>query len=221
VAGAAATIDHILDERKNPYPTPMLYISFHAFLDSKGVDCIAWSDIAAGRFDGEINAWAGELHLLGGRQTYLVFHHEMENEEGAPPEGSGTPEDFIAAYWYFRRRIEVVNGVPNLVWVITFMHDTFAPYLKHGGPDRWWPAGSPYGDVADDHLVGVDVYNRNCATTGSGGLSPNWWTRWWDAGSSPLPHTASRSGSSAGSSSASAAAWNRTSAATEPFRRGR
>jgi hypothetical protein len=155
------TIDHILDPRRNPYPPPMLYISFHAFLDSKGTDCIGWSDIAAGRYDDDIDDWAGQLHLLGGRQTYLVFHHEMENEEGSPPDGSGTPEDFIAAYWYFRRRIEVVNGVPNLVWVITYMHDTFAPYLKHGGPDRWWPAGSPYGDVADDHLVGVDVYNRN------------------------------------------------------------
>jgi hypothetical protein len=46
------------------------------------------------------------------------------------------------------------------VWVITYM-PTFARLLKHGGPDRWWPAGSPYGDVPGDHLVGVDVYNRN------------------------------------------------------------
>ena len=80
---------------------------------------------------------------------------------GRTPPGSGSPEDFIAAYWYFRRRIEVVGGVPNLVWVITYMHNTFAPYLKHGGPDRWWPARSPYADVPDDHLVGVDIYNRN------------------------------------------------------------
>jgi hypothetical protein len=156
-----STIDHILDPRKNPYPPPMLYISFHAFLDSKGRKCIAWSDIASGVYDTQIDTWAAQLLTLEGRQTYVVFHHEMENEEGTPPDGSGSPEDFIAAYWYFRRRVEVVGGVPNLVWVITYMHDTFAPYLKHGGPDRWWPAGSPYGDVPDDHLVGVDVYNRN------------------------------------------------------------
>jgi hypothetical protein len=55
----------------------------------------------------------------------------------------------------------VVNGVPNLTWVITFMHNTFAPYLKHGGPQRWWPSGSPFPDVPDDHLMGVDIYNRN------------------------------------------------------------
>jgi hypothetical protein len=155
-----STIDHILDPRKNPYPPPMLYLSFHAFLDSKGRNCLAWADIAAGLHDAEIDSWAAELLQLQGRQTYVAFHHEMENEEGTPPHGSGTPEEFIAAYWYFRRRIEVVNSVPNLVWVITYMRDTFAPPLKHGGPDRWWPAGSPYPDVPDDHLVGVDLYNR-------------------------------------------------------------
>jgi len=41
------------------------------------------------------------------------------------------------------------------------MHNTFAPSLKHGGPDRWWPATSPYPDVPNHHLVGVDIYNRN------------------------------------------------------------
>jgi hypothetical protein len=155
------TIDHILDPEKNPAPPPLLYLSFHAFLDSKGRNCISWADIASGVYDADIDAWAAELVQLGGRPTYVAFHHEMENEEGVPPHGSGGPEDFVAAYWYFRRRLEVVGGVQNLIWVITFMHNTFAPYLKHGGPDRWWPATSPYADVPADHLVGVDIYNRN------------------------------------------------------------
>jgi hypothetical protein len=156
-----STIDHILDPDKNPAAPPLLYLSFHAFLDSKGRNCISWADIAAGRHDAVIDAWAGELLQLQARPTYIAFHHEMENEEGNPPHGSGTPEEFIAAYWHFRRRIEVIGGVPNLTWVVTFMHNTFAPYLKHGGPDRWWPAESPYPDVASDHLVGADIYNRN------------------------------------------------------------
>jgi hypothetical protein len=155
------TIDHILDPDKNPFPPPLLYLSFHAFLDSKGRNCIAWSDIASGVYDDDIDAWAAELNLLQGRPTYVAFHHEMENEEGNPPHGSGSPEEFIAAYWYFRRRLEVVGGVQGLIWVITYMHNTFAPYLKHGGPDRWWPSGSPFPEVPDDHLVGVDLYNRN------------------------------------------------------------
>src|SRR5262249_4492252 len=73
----------------------------------------------------------------------------------------GSPTDFMAAYWYFRRRMAVVNAVPNLTWVITYMRNTFAPSLKHGGPVRWWPASSPYADVPNDHLMGVDIYNRN------------------------------------------------------------
>jgi hypothetical protein len=175
----------------------MLYISFHAFLDSKGTDCIGWSDIAAGRYDDDIDDWAGQLHLLGGRQTYLVFHHEMENEEGSPPDGSGTPEEFIAAYWYFRRRIEVVNGVPNLVWVITYMHDTFAPYLKHGGRTAGGPPGPHTGTWPMTIWWGSTSTTAICVTTGSGGPSPNSWTPWWDPGSNRSPRTASRSGRSA------------------------
>jgi hypothetical protein len=150
----------ILDPNKNPYPPPTLYVSFHAFLDSKGNNCLSWRDIANGVYDADIDSWSAEL-LQMGKPTYVVFHHEMENEEGAPPNGCGSPADFMAAYWYFRRRMAVVNGVPNLTWVITFMHNTFAPYLKHGGPQRWWPSGSPFPDVPDDHLMGVDIYNRN------------------------------------------------------------
>jgi TAT (twin-arginine translocation) pathway signal sequence len=154
------TTTKILDPNQNPYPPPRLYVSFHAFLDSKGNNCIPWAGIAAGHYDAEIDSWSDELLQIG-KPAYISFNHEMENEEGTPPNGCGTPADFIAAYWYFRRRMAVVNGVPNLTWVITYMHNTFAPYLKHGGPDRWWPATSPYEDVPNDHLVGVDIYNRN------------------------------------------------------------
>jgi hypothetical protein len=154
------TTSQILDPDQNPYTPPKLYVSFHAFLDSKGNNCLAWSDIANGQYDAEIDAWSAELLQIG-KPAYISFNHEMENEEGAPPFGCGSADDFIAAYWYFRRRMAVVNGVPDLTWVITYMRNTFAPSLKHGGPERWWPATSPYGDVPNDHLMGVDIYNRN------------------------------------------------------------
>jgi hypothetical protein len=159
-----STIRNIYDPQKNPRTPPQLYVSFHAFLDSKGNDCVPWVDIARGEQDAVIDSWASELKQLqqmGRTHHYVCFHHEMENEKGLPPEGSGTPLQFQKAYWYFRRRIEVVNGVSDLTWVVTYMHNTFAPYLKHGGPDKWWPATSPYADVPNDHLVGVDIYNRN------------------------------------------------------------
>ena len=99
----------------------------------------AWSDIASGLYDDDIDAWAAELDLLQGRPYLRTFHHEMENEEGGPRTDPGTPEEFVAAYWYFRRRLEVGGRrSQGLTWVITYMHNTFAPYLKHGGPG---PAG--------------------------------------------------------------------------------
>jgi hypothetical protein len=154
------TTTQILDPNQNPYTPPTLYISFHAFLDSKGNNCLSWNDIANGVYDAEIDSWSDELLQIG-KPAYVCFNHEMENEEGAPPFGCGSPTDFMAAYWYFRRRMAVVNAVPNLTWVITYMRNTFAPSLKHGGPYRWWPATSPYPDVLSDHLMGVDIYNRN------------------------------------------------------------
>lgn len=145
---------------------PELYLSFHAFFDSKGNNCIAWSDIAAGKYDSAIDSWANELktnNRLRGRHTYLCFNHEMENELGTPPTGCGTATDFRNAYWYFRGRMENTNNVPAvtpLTWVITFMGNTFRG--KHVNPDTWWPLTSDpgYSGVPDDALVGVDLYNR-------------------------------------------------------------
>jgi hypothetical protein len=154
------TTSAILDPHQNPYTPPTLYVSFHAFLDSKGNNCLSWRDIANGVYDADIDNWSAELLQIG-KPAYVCFNHEMENEEGVPPYGCGSPADFMAAYWYFRRRMAVVNAVPNLTWVITYMRNTFAPSLKHGGPARWWPATSPYADVLADHLMGVDIYNRN------------------------------------------------------------
>jgi len=146
---------------------PNLYLSFHPFIGTKGTSgCLGWRDIANGLFDGQIDSWAQELAKLG--PTYVAFNHEMENEEGTPPPtgqtngtACGTPADFKDAYWHFRARMEVHNGLTNLTWVNTFMGNTFRG--KHGGPDRWWPTALDpgyTGVVPNNHLVGVDVYNR-------------------------------------------------------------
>jgi len=174
-----STINGILNPLKNPYqPAPEFYLSFHAFTDKKGTKCISWSEIAAGGcYDGEIDSWTGELDELLSQTTghaYVAFHHEMENEAGPAPVGCGvigdncgSADDFKAAYWYFRNRVQnglaTLNGWPTsaITWAITYMGDTFRK--KHGGPDRWWPsaADSSYiPGVPDDHLVGVDLYNR-------------------------------------------------------------
>jgi hypothetical protein len=134
---------------------PRFYFTVHAFYDSKGNNPIPWSEIAAGQHDAVIDAYAAELKTITAKTpVYMCFHHEMENEEGK----CGTPDEFQAAYWHFRNRIENVKGVTKLTWVITYMGNTFRG--KHGGPRRWWPANPPAGLLADQ-LMGVDVYNRN------------------------------------------------------------
>ena len=145
------TITHLLERT----PPPRLYLSVHAFYDSKAHNTIQWADIAAGVYDAQIDSWGAELLTVTAETpVYMCFHHEPENEEGK----CGTPTDYQNAYWYFRNRIEVTNGVPNLTWVMTYMGNTFRG--KHGGPDRWWPGVSQFG-LPVDQLMGVDLYNRN------------------------------------------------------------
>jgi len=175
-----STINGILNPDKNNYqPPPEFYLSFHAFTDKKGTKCISWSQIAQGGcYDGAIDSWAVELDELLSRSptghAYVAFHHEMENEAGPPPASCGdigpncgSSDDYRAAYWYFRARMQdqlaSLGGWPPeaITWVVTYMGNTFRG--MHGGPDNWWPSAadpSYISGVPDDHLVGVDLYNR-------------------------------------------------------------
>jgi len=137
--------------RKTP---PRLYISVHAFYQSKGRSDVQWADIAAGKYNAQIDSWSTELKTVTATTpVYMCFHHEMENELGK----CGTTADFQNAYWFFRNRVAVVNKVPNLTWVVTYMGNTFRG--KHGGPGVWWPGKSQFG-LPVDQLMGVDLYNR-------------------------------------------------------------
>ena len=147
-----STVDGLLQRT----PPPKLYVSIHAFYQSKGRQTVAWADIAAGKYDAQIDSWAAELLTITPIvPVYMCFHHEMENELNK----CGSAADFQQAYWYFRNRIEIVRSVPNLKWVITYMGNTVRG--KHGGPEVWWPYTSPYPKISPDHLMGIDLYNRN------------------------------------------------------------
>jgi hypothetical protein len=135
-------------------PPPRLYLSFQAFLDSQGHNVIHWADIANGLYDDVIDSWSAELmQVVAVTHAYAAFHREPEQSVGS----CGSPTDFQNAYWYFRNRVEVVNAVPKLTWVVTLKDDTF--HGKHGGPNTWWPASSQFG-LPVDQLVGVDLFNR-------------------------------------------------------------
>jgi len=144
------TITQLL-ERTTP---PRLYLAFQAFLDSNGHNAIHWGDIANGLYNDVIDSWSAELtQVAAATHTYIAFHREPEQSVGS----CGSPTDFQNAYWYFRNRVEVVNAVPRLTWVVTLKDDTY--HGKHGGTDTWWPGSSQYGLPANQ-LVGVDLFNR-------------------------------------------------------------
>jgi hypothetical protein len=156
------TIVNLLNRR----PPPRLYLSVQASFAGAGHNPIRWADIAAGLYNAEIDSWAAELvTITAATRVYLCFHHEPEKQEGK----CGSPADFQNAYWYFRDRIEVVNGVANLTWVATFLDVTFRG--GHGGPDVWWPGASQFG-LPVDQLLGVDIFNRGLCH------SKEW--RWFD-----------------------------------------
>jgi len=147
-----ATVNGLLQRT----PPPKLYVSVHAFYQSKGRQTIQWADIAAGKYDTQIDSYADELHgITPITPVYMCFHHEMENELNK----CGTAADFKRAYWYFRNRVEIIHDVPNLTWVVTYMGNTVRG--MHGGPAIWWPTTSPYPNVGPDQLMGIDLYNRN------------------------------------------------------------
>jgi hypothetical protein len=126
------------------------YRSFHAWSGTQGgtVSFIPWADIAAGRYDAWLTKQADSLRAWN-RPMYICFHHEPENDGGAPPNGCGSGADYRAAFAHVR---QVFGSNPNLTWVCTLMRPTF--WGRFGGPSNWLPKAWSY-----DYL-GIDAYNR-------------------------------------------------------------
>src|SRR6185295_15488557 len=59
----------------------------HAF-EGDGTS-IQWADIANHKYDDHIRAWAQELKDTGYLPSYLVFHHEPEDDITGTPAGQG------------------------------------------------------------------------------------------------------------------------------------
>jgi hypothetical protein len=124
----------------------------HAF-DPDGVS-VQWADIANRKHDDRLKSWAQELQLAGYPPSYLVFHHEPEDDTTGFAAGKGqgrcgTVDDFVAA---FRRFYRVMRnaGVPTSIPIgVCLMGSTFRRGAK-GGPDLWIPPTMPCDFIASD-----------------------------------------------------------------------
>lgn len=117
-----------------------------------------WFDIAAGRYDADIDTKARALKAFHA-PVYLAFHHEPETNKAGT---MGTPADFAAAWRHIVTRFRAL-GVSNVKFVLTLTAWTFDPRSgRHA--DSYWP-GASYVDA-----VGVDGYNPlGCISPGAGG----------------------------------------------------
>jgi hypothetical protein len=122
----------------------------HAF-EGDGTS-ILWTDIRHKKYDDHLRAWAQELKDAGYPASYLVFHHEPEDDTiDMAPAGQGrcgTTADFVAAFTHFYRRMRRF-GVPTSIPIgVCLMGATFRG--GHGGPDVWIPETMPCDFIASD-----------------------------------------------------------------------
>ena len=111
-------------------------------------EIIAWADVAnaapGSTTHDELLGWVAAVAGYGD-QIYFTFNHEPETTQSA---GSGTPDDFVAAW---RRMVDLLRaaGGDDVQTVLVLGR---RPY-ETGEVNRWYPGD----DVVD--VVGVDPYN--------------------------------------------------------------
>ncbi len=121
-----------------------------------------WYDIAAGRYDADIDTKARALKAFRA-PVYLAFHHEPETNKAGT---MGTPTDFAAAWRHIVTRFRAL-GVTNVKFVLTLTAWTFDPRSgRHA--ENYWP-GAGYVDA-----IGVDGYNSLGCIVGGGGGPHQW-----------------------------------------------
>lgn len=130
----------------------------------------SWADMAAGKYDGEIDEMLKALGALNG-PVWLTIHHEPEGGGGhnAPDDPAG-PAGHVAMNKRVRERLTAL-GIKNVALAPILMSYT---WTKASGrnPDAWWASG-----IYD--FVGVDTYSQKAGV----GLTDSTWAeiRQWAA----------------------------------------
>jgi hypothetical protein len=109
---------------------------------------VRWSEIAAGRYDAEIDARAAEM-IAFGHPVVFTLQHEPDNQVDLPEgDRAGTPTEFCNAYRRVVDRFRAA-GVTNATYGVILMAWT----ALTGDPEEFY-----CGDDYIDYL-GVDGYN--------------------------------------------------------------
>jgi beta-mannanase len=108
-----------------------------------------WADVAAGKLDARIDAFAARVKATFPEKFFLVLNHEPEDDV-IPTAGSGrTAKDFAASYRHVTLRLRA-KGVTNAISVVAYMGN------EKWMAKSWWKDLYPGDDVVD--WVGLDSY---------------------------------------------------------------
>jgi beta-mannanase len=108
-----------------------------------------WANVAAGKLDKRIDAFAARVKATYHKKFFLVLNHEPEDDV-RPAAGSGmTAKDFRASFRHVIQRLRA-EGVNNMVSVVAYMGN------EKWMAQPWWKDLYPGDDVVD--WVGLDSY---------------------------------------------------------------
>jgi mannan endo-1,4-beta-mannosidase len=113
-------------------------------------DNVSVADVAAGRYDGYLSAYAESVRAYR-HPVILSFGHEMNGDWYSWGYGKTSPAVFVAAWRHIVTLFRAL-GARNVTWLwtVNIINDT-----QHGripSPAKWWPGGSYV------NWVGLDGY---------------------------------------------------------------
>jgi beta-mannanase len=108
-----------------------------------------WGNVAAGKLDARIDAFAARVKATMPEKFFLVLNHEPEDDV-KPAAGSGmTAKDFAASYRHVIKRLKS-KGLNNMINVVAYMGN------EKWMAQSWWKDLYPGDDVVD--WIGLDSY---------------------------------------------------------------
>jgi hypothetical protein len=107
-----------------------------------------WAEVAKGEQDKRIDAFAARIKAYG-KKTFLVLHHEPENDVVARAGSGMEAKDYAAMYRHTIERLRA-KGAANVVNVLAYMGNE--KWLAQS----WWKDLYPGDDVVD--WIGLDSY---------------------------------------------------------------
>jgi beta-mannanase len=108
-----------------------------------------WANVAAGKLDGRIDAFAARLRSTYRQRFFLVLNHEPEDDVRTAAGSGMTARDFAASFRHVIQRLRA-DGVDNAVSVVAYMGN------EKWMAQPWWKDLYPGDDVVD--WVATDSY---------------------------------------------------------------